>query len=109
MYPTTMLNVAVNDREHAVEMAGRAGIPTCSSKLRQRSSPTAKPIHDVFEQVSYASHIITLRAGDVIAGGSPAGVGSARTPPIHLKPGDLSVCSYEGIGTLMNPVVGSGK
>jgi 2-keto-4-pentenoate hydratase/2-oxohepta-3-ene-1,7-dioic acid hydratase in catechol pathway len=44
-----------------------------------------------------------------VGGGSPAGVGSARTPPIYLKPGDLSVCSYEGIGTLTNPVVASGK
>ena len=63
-------------------------------------------IHTVYELVSYGSHILTLRAGDVLATGSPAGVGSARTPPIFLKPGDLSVCSYEGIGTLTNPVVG---
>jgi hypothetical protein len=34
-----------------------------------------------------------------------AGVGLARMPPIHLKPGDMSVCSYEGIGTLTNPEV----
>ena len=40
----------------------------------------------------------------MIATGSPAGVGSARTPPIFLKDGDLSVCTYEGIGTLTNPV-----
>ena len=62
-------------------------------------------IHTVKEQVSYASQILTLRPGDVIATGTPAGVGSARKPPIYLKPGDLSVCTYEGIGTLTNPVV----
>ena len=67
---------------------------------------TSLMIHNVFEQVSYASHIMTLRPGDVIATGSPAGVGSARTPPIFLKAGDLSECTYEGIGTLRNPVAG---
>jgi 2-keto-4-pentenoate hydratase/2-oxohepta-3-ene-1,7-dioic acid hydratase in catechol pathway len=65
---------------------------------------TSLMIHSVFEQVSYASNITTLRPGDVIATGSPAGVGSARTPPVFLKAGDLAVCSYEGIGTLTNPV-----
>jgi 2-keto-4-pentenoate hydratase/2-oxohepta-3-ene-1,7-dioic acid hydratase in catechol pathway len=68
---------------------------------------TALMIHDVFEQVSYASHITTLRPGDVIATGSPAGVGSARTPPIFLKHGDVAVCTYDGVGTLRNTVVGA--
>jgi 2-keto-4-pentenoate hydratase/2-oxohepta-3-ene-1,7-dioic acid hydratase in catechol pathway len=63
-------------------------------------------IHDVFEQVVYASNILTLQPGDVIATGSPAGVGSARNPPVFLQPGDLSVCTYEGIGTLTNPIEG---
>jgi 2-keto-4-pentenoate hydratase/2-oxohepta-3-ene-1,7-dioic acid hydratase in catechol pathway len=71
-----------------------------------QEADTSLMIHDVFEQVSYASNITTLRAGDVIAAGTPAGVGSARTPPVYLKPGDVSVCTYEGIGTLTNPVVG---
>jgi 2-keto-4-pentenoate hydratase/2-oxohepta-3-ene-1,7-dioic acid hydratase in catechol pathway len=66
---------------------------------------TSFMIHTVFEQVSFASHIITLRPGDVIATGSPAGVGSARNPPIFFKAGDVAVCTYEGIGTLTNPVV----
>lgn len=65
---------------------------------------TSLMIHDVFEQVVYASNILTLRPGDVIATGSPAGVGSARNPPVFLKPGDLSVCTYEGVGTLTNRV-----
>ena len=48
---------------------------------------TSLMIHTVFEQVSYASHILTLRPGDVIATGSPAGVGSARNPPIFRRRG----------------------
>ena len=67
---------------------------------------TALMIHTVVEQVAYASHILTLRPGDVISTGSPAGVGSARTPPIFFKAGDVSECTYEGIGTLTNPVAG---
>jgi 2-keto-4-pentenoate hydratase/2-oxohepta-3-ene-1,7-dioic acid hydratase in catechol pathway len=70
-----------------------------------QDADTSLMIHDVFEQVSYGSHIMTLRPGDVIATGSPAGVGSARKPPVFFKPGDLSVCTYEGVGTLTNPVV----
>lgn len=66
---------------------------------------TSLMIHTVNELISYGSHILTLRPGDVIATGSPAGVGSARTPPIFFKAGDTSVCTYEGIGTLTNPIV----
>jgi 2-keto-4-pentenoate hydratase/2-oxohepta-3-ene-1,7-dioic acid hydratase in catechol pathway len=50
---------------------------------------------------------MTLRPGDVVATGTPAGVGSARTPPIFLKAGDRTSCSYEGVGTLANTVTGS--
>jgi 2-keto-4-pentenoate hydratase/2-oxohepta-3-ene-1,7-dioic acid hydratase in catechol pathway len=78
---------------------------TLNGQLMQDSSTSAM-IHDVYELVSYASHITTLRPGDVIATGTPPGVGSGRTPPVFLKPGDVSSCSYEGIGTLVNPVRG---
>ena len=66
---------------------------------------TSLMIHSVDELVSYGSNILTLRPGDVIATGSPAGVGSARKPPIFFKAGDVSVCTYDGIGTLTNPIV----
>jgi 2-keto-4-pentenoate hydratase/2-oxohepta-3-ene-1,7-dioic acid hydratase in catechol pathway len=65
---------------------------------------TSQMIHKVPEQVTYASSIVTLRPGDVIATGTPPGAGSARTPPIVFQSGDQSTCSYEGIGTLSNPV-----
>ena len=80
---------------------------TLNGQLMQDAN-TSMMIHDVYEQVSYASHITTLRPGDVIATGTPAGVGSARTPPVFLKPGDLASCTYAGIGTLTNPVVQGG-
>jgi 2-keto-4-pentenoate hydratase/2-oxohepta-3-ene-1,7-dioic acid hydratase in catechol pathway len=70
-----------------------------------QSGTTAQMIHTVPEQIVYASNIITLRPGDVIATGTPPGVGSARNPPILLKAGDRMACTYEGVGTLTNPVV----
>lgn len=72
-----------------------------------QDADTSFMIHNVYEQVAYASSIMTLRSGDLVATGTPAGVGSARKPPIYFKPGDTSVCTYEGVGTLTNPVVGS--
>lgn len=66
---------------------------------------TSQMIHSVPEQVTYATNIITLRPGDVVATGTLPGAGSARTPPIVFQPGDESSCTYEGVGTLNNPVV----
>jgi 2-keto-4-pentenoate hydratase/2-oxohepta-3-ene-1,7-dioic acid hydratase in catechol pathway len=71
-----------------------------------QDASTSLMIHDVFELVSYGSSILSLRPGDVIATGTPAGIGSARTPPIFLKAGDRTSCTYEGVGTLTNSVVG---
>jgi 2-keto-4-pentenoate hydratase/2-oxohepta-3-ene-1,7-dioic acid hydratase in catechol pathway len=79
---------------------------TLNGKVMQEAS-TSFMIHNVYEQVTYASNILTLRPGDIIATGTPAGIGSARTPPVYFKAGDRSVCTYEGVGTLTNPVVGS--
>jgi 2-keto-4-pentenoate hydratase/2-oxohepta-3-ene-1,7-dioic acid hydratase in catechol pathway len=76
---------------------------TLNGKVMQ-SATTALMIHDVYELVSYGSSILTLRPGDVVATGTPSGVGSALTPPIFLKPGDNTACTYEGVGTLVNTV-----
>jgi 2-keto-4-pentenoate hydratase/2-oxohepta-3-ene-1,7-dioic acid hydratase in catechol pathway len=77
---------------------------TLSGKVMQDSS-TERMTHNVYEMVSYVSHILTLRPGDIIATGSPAGVGAARN--VFMKPGDTSVCTIERIGTITNPVVGA--
>lgn len=76
---------------------------TLSGKVMQDSS-TANMIHNIYELVHYASNILTLRPGDVLATGSPAGVGAARNPPVFMKRGDTAECWIEGIGTLTNPV-----
>lgn len=55
--------------------------------------------------ISYASEIMTLEPGDVIATGTPSGVGFARTPPVFMKAGDVIDIEIEGIPTLSNRVV----
>jgi 2-keto-4-pentenoate hydratase/2-oxohepta-3-ene-1,7-dioic acid hydratase in catechol pathway/putative intracellular protease/amidase len=82
----------------------RLGIKFTLSGTLMQDSSTERMTHSVDEMLAYASNILTLRPGDVISTGSPAGVGSARNPPIFMKPGDVSVCTIEGIGTLTNPV-----
>jgi 2-keto-4-pentenoate hydratase/2-oxohepta-3-ene-1,7-dioic acid hydratase in catechol pathway len=74
---------------------------TLSGKVMQDSS-TDRMTHSVYEMVSYVSHIMTLKPGDIVSTGSPAGVGAARK--MFMKAGDTSVCTIGGIGTLTNPV-----
>jgi 2-keto-4-pentenoate hydratase/2-oxohepta-3-ene-1,7-dioic acid hydratase in catechol pathway len=62
-------------------------------------------IFDIPTIVEALSQVLTLEPGDVIATGTPAGVGFARTPPEFLKPGDVLESTVEGIGTLRNRVV----
>jgi 2-keto-4-pentenoate hydratase/2-oxohepta-3-ene-1,7-dioic acid hydratase in catechol pathway len=59
-------------------------------------------IFGVAETIAFLSQIMTLEVGDVIATGTPAGVGASRTPPLFLDPGD--VVEVDGIGTLRNSV-----
>ncbi|MBL8143681.1 MAG: fumarylacetoacetate hydrolase family protein [Acidobacteria bacterium] len=77
---------------------------TLNGKVMQDSN-TDRMTHTAVEMVSFGSHVLTLRAGDVIALGSPAGVGTARETPIYFKAGDTAVCTIESIGTLTNPIV----
>jgi len=62
-------------------------------------------IFPVAKLIAYISAFTTLRPGDVIATGTPGGVGYARTPPLWMKPGDEVSVSIDQIGTLVNPVI----
>jgi 2-keto-4-pentenoate hydratase/2-oxohepta-3-ene-1,7-dioic acid hydratase in catechol pathway len=55
--------------------------------------------------ISHCSQAFTLEPGDVIATGTPAGVGFTRKPPIFLVPGDVVEVEVEKIGVLRNPIV----
>jgi 2-keto-4-pentenoate hydratase/2-oxohepta-3-ene-1,7-dioic acid hydratase in catechol pathway len=69
-----------------------------------QSASTAQMIFDIPRCVEYVSSFTTLVPGDVIATGTPGGVGFARTPPVWLTPGDLLEISIEGLGKLANRV-----
>ena len=72
-----------------------------------QSSNTARMIFNVAYLVSYLSQGITLEPGDVIASGTPDGVGAFRKPPVWLRNGDVFEVRIEKLGTLRNPVVGA--
>ena len=70
-----------------------------------QSARTSQMLVDVPSTIEFFSSFTTLRPGDVIATGTPAGVGFARKPPVWLKPGDIIEITIEGVGTIRNRVV----
>jgi 2-keto-4-pentenoate hydratase/2-oxohepta-3-ene-1,7-dioic acid hydratase in catechol pathway len=62
-------------------------------------------IYSIPQIVKFVSDFTSLAPGDIIATGTPAGVGHRRTPPVWMKPGDVLEVEISGIGTLRNPVV----
>jgi 5-carboxymethyl-2-hydroxymuconate isomerase len=71
-----------------------------------QDATTADLIFNVAALVSYCSRMFTLNPGDIIATGTPPGVGAFRTPPRFLQPGERVTVDIEGVGALSNPVVG---
>jgi len=69
-----------------------------------QSASTAEMIFPVAEAISFISSVITLEPGDIIATGTPSGVGYRRTPPRFLSPGDLIEVEISGVGRISNPV-----
>src|SRR5204863_4189586 len=65
-----------------------------------QSASTADLVHSIPALVAYLSKLMTLDPGDVIATGTPAGVGSMRDPPVWLKSGDEVVVSSPQLGVL---------
>jgi 2-keto-4-pentenoate hydratase/2-oxohepta-3-ene-1,7-dioic acid hydratase in catechol pathway len=70
-----------------------------------QDSTTAEMVFDVFTIVAFASRTITLEPGDVIATGTPAGVGHYQTPPRYLAEGDVMRVEIDGIGGIENRIV----
>jgi 2-keto-4-pentenoate hydratase/2-oxohepta-3-ene-1,7-dioic acid hydratase in catechol pathway len=68
---------------------------------------TDEMVYTVGDTLSLISRTFTLRPGDLLATGTPSGVGYARTPPWLLQPGDVVEVEVERLGVLRNPVVGN--
>ena len=76
---------------------------TLNDEIRQNSN-TKHMIHNIYELVSDISKGMTLEAGDIIATGTPSGVGMGFNPPKYMKTGDKITCYIENIGELTNYV-----
>lgn len=70
-----------------------------------QDASTSELLFSVRQLLAYLSSVITLMPGDLIATGTPAGVGAARKPPAYLRPGQSLVSTIEGLGTQVNRCV----
>lgn len=76
---------------------------TVSGEVMQDAS-TRDLVFGFVDLIVYLSKGVTLEAGDVIATGTPGGVGDSRVPPRYLQEGDVVEITVEGVGTLRNPI-----
>ena len=74
-----------------------------NGELRQ-ASDTGEMIFDLWKQISYLSTAFALEPGDLIATGTPEGVGIGMQPPRFLQPGDVVRCEIDGLGSIENRV-----
>jgi 2-keto-4-pentenoate hydratase/2-oxohepta-3-ene-1,7-dioic acid hydratase in catechol pathway len=72
-----------------------------------QSGSSDEMVYTVGDTLSLISQTFTLRPGDLLATGTPSGVGYARTPPVLLQPGDVVEVEVERLGVLRNTVVGN--
>jgi 2-keto-4-pentenoate hydratase/2-oxohepta-3-ene-1,7-dioic acid hydratase in catechol pathway len=75
-----------------------------NAEVRQ-SSNTSEMIFNIWQQIAYLSTAFTLEPGDLIATGTPEGVGIGRDPPQFLRIGDVVRCEIDGIGAIENRVI----
>lgn len=73
--------------------------------VEKQNSNTRFMLFNINQLIADLSSVMTLEPGDIIATGTPAGVGAGLTPQEFMWPGDVVECHVEGIGTLCNPIV----
>ena len=103
MGPALVTSDEVRD-PHSLDIQLSIGKPGEKGEVLQKSN-TSNLIFPVHVLVAYLSDVMTLEPGDVIATGTPSGVGAARKPPRFLQPGDVVRIEISGLGVLENPVV----
>lgn len=74
-----------------------------NGELRQEVN-TGEMIYNIWQQIAYLSTVMTLEPGDVLATGTPSGVGLAYKPPKFLKVGDVARVEIDGVGHIENRV-----
>jgi 2-keto-4-pentenoate hydratase/2-oxohepta-3-ene-1,7-dioic acid hydratase in catechol pathway len=86
------------------DVGSRSVTTRLNGKVMQ-NAPFTDLVFSVPHLIAYISSFTELKAGDVIATGTPGGVGTARKPPVYMKAGDVVEIEISGIGILRNPVV----
>ena len=81
------------------------GVRCYVNGVERQNSNTSDLIHNVWQQIGYLSQAFTLETGDLIATGTPEGVGVAMDPPTFLQAGDVVRCEIDGIGAIENAVI----
>jgi 2-keto-4-pentenoate hydratase/2-oxohepta-3-ene-1,7-dioic acid hydratase in catechol pathway len=79
--------------------------PDAGRPILMQDGTTANMIFDIPALIEFISAAITLEPGDVIATGTPSGVGVFRDPPVFLEPGDAVRVEVEGVGAIENPII----
>ena len=98
--------IIVTTDEMSLEKAHNTSIQCRVNGETLQDSNTDQLVFGVDDIISFVSRFTTLRAGDIIATGTPPGVGCFRNPPRWLVPGDVVECFIQGIGALTSPIVG---
>ena len=93
--------VTPDEVDHAADLLVRCEVDGEVMQEARTSDLVFRPA----ETLAYISTIITLEPGDVVSTGTPGGIGDARTPPIHLRPGQVVRTTIEGLGECVNECV----
>ena len=91
----------VGDLRSGLELVTRV-----NGEVVQRGN-TRDMIYELGEVLSFLSHTMTLNPGDLVATGTPSGVGYSRTPPWLLRPGDVVTVEVERLGSISTPIAGN--
>lgn len=95
----------ITTADEAGDPAAMTLVTRLNGQEMQRAS-VSELIYGIADIIAYVSSFTELLPGDVIATGTPAGVGAMRDPPVWMKPGDILDVDISGVGRLVNPVVG---
>jgi 2-keto-4-pentenoate hydratase/2-oxohepta-3-ene-1,7-dioic acid hydratase in catechol pathway len=88
-----------------ISVPGKLTLTTRLNGQQVQHSGTDKLIYSCQQIVSFCSDFTTLHPGDIIATGTPEGVGHSRKPPLWMKPGDVLEVEISGIGVLRTRIV----
>ena len=91
--------------DHEIEDPHGLRLRTLVNGEERQSGHSGEMVHGIFAQIAYLSQVMTLKPGDILLTGTPAGVGVARTPPVFLKDGDVVRIEIERLGHIENRIV----